>query len=130
MQTLPEDNRLSRLKRTGCDITTAVAFAFYVATFWAALTAQPGIIFNPTRLAAQTLLGARFIPPIMVYASRLNVDEATPKTSNSRRETISSQDSAPSGDIPATYQQTIMAVTLSRTRPKSRPTPGCTWNSS
>ena len=104
MQTLPEDNRLSRLKRTGCDITTAVAFAFYVATFWAALTAQPGIIFNPTRLAAQALLGARFIPPIMVYASRLNVDEATPKTSNSRRETISSQNSA-SGDIPATYRR-------------------------
>ena len=109
MQTLPEDNRLSRLKRTGFDITTAVAFAFYVATFWAALTAQPGIIFNPTWLAAQALLGARFIPPIMVYASRLNVDEATPKTSNSRRETISSQNSAPSGDIPAT----IMAVNIS-----------------
>ena len=71
MQTLPEDNRRSRLKRTGCDITTAVAFAFYVATFWAALTAQPGIIFNPTWLAAQALLGARFIPPIMVYGSRL-----------------------------------------------------------
>ena len=105
MQTLPEDNRRSRLKRTGFDITTAVAFAFYVATFWAALTAEPGIIFNPTWLAAQALLGARFIPPIMVYASRLNVDEATPKTSNSRRETISSQNSAPSGDIPATYSR-------------------------
>ena len=122
----PPNSYTTSWDSTGCDITTAVAFAFYVATFWAALTAQPGIIFNPTRLAAQGLLGARFILPIMVYGSRLNVDEATPKTSNSRRETISSQDSAPSGDIPAT----IMAVNISRTRPKSRPTPGSTLNSS
>ena len=105
MQNRQVNERRKRLRRTGFDITTGVAFAFYVATFWAALTAQPGIIFNPTRLAAQALLGARFIPPIMVYGSRLNVDEATPKRSNSRRETISSQDSAPSGDIPATYRR-------------------------
>ena len=122
MQTLPEDNRRSRLKRTGCDITTAVAFAFYVATFWAALTAQPGIIFNPTRLAAQALLDARFIPPIMVYGSRLNVDEATPKRSNSRRETISSQELSAvrrhTGDIPAT----IMAVTLRGSGPPEKRT--------
>ena len=71
VQTLQGNNRLSRLKRTGFDITTAVAFALYVATFWVALTAQPGIIFNPALLPAPALLGARFIPPIMVYASRL-----------------------------------------------------------
>ena len=32
VQTLQGNNRLSRLKRTGFDITTAVAFALYVAT--------------------------------------------------------------------------------------------------
>ena len=71
VQTLQQNGRLSHLRRTGFDIITAIAFALYVATFWAALTVQPDIIFNPAWLPAQALLGALLIPALTVYVSRI-----------------------------------------------------------